>query len=161
MQNRRARAESQELGMPNDEWCTPQYICDWLGPVDLDPCSNCNATVQATTRYYANGLDMPWTGLSVWINPPYSRPREWVMRGIQHAESGGSVWMLLRFDPTTRLFATIRECRIATIYLVDHRVRFVGAVAGPPTFASALVYSGISRHRQTREPWMWRIHGPD
>ena len=60
-----------------DEWYTPRWIIDTLGPFDLDPCAP-PADVRpyeiAPTAYTRDddGLSREWHG-TVWMNPPYSR----------------------------------------------------------------------------------------
>ena len=62
-----------------DEWYTPRWIIDELGPFDLDPCSP-PADVRpyeiASVSYTKedDGLKQEWPdGSVVWMNPPYSR----------------------------------------------------------------------------------------
>jgi hypothetical protein len=70
-----------------DEFYTPKNIFDALGlDFDLDPCSPITGAVVPAKQCYSlpiNGLEMPWFGL-VWVNPPYSNPREWVEKWFNH-----------------------------------------------------------------------------
>jgi hypothetical protein len=62
--------------MGTDEWLTPRFILDALGPFDLDPCSAPDPDLWPTAkRHYAlpiNGLAERWSG-RVWLNPPYGQ----------------------------------------------------------------------------------------
>jgi hypothetical protein len=81
------KAHQQTIGK-NDEWLTPQYIIDALGPFDLDPCSPINR-VYNTAEYHMtkidDGLKWYWLG-RVWLNPPfnrYERPK-WMKKMYEH-----------------------------------------------------------------------------
>lgn len=64
----------------SDEWYTPQWIIEKLGPFDLDPCSPEHRPFDTATVHWTkqqDGLRMPWgkpENVRVWLNPPYSRP---------------------------------------------------------------------------------------
>ena len=72
----------------SDEWYTPKHIFDALGlEFDLDPCSPTTGSVVPAKQRYSlpfDGLAAPWFGL-VWVNPPYSNPRQWVEKWFEHA----------------------------------------------------------------------------
>lgn len=97
-----------------DGYCTPKWLADLIGPVDLDPCANERSHIQAAEHYYGDGADGDGLALgpgvspnaTTFINPPYGKS----------AGSGGTVkrWVdgykhtrfifLLRFDPSTAWF---------------------------------------------------------
>src|SRR5262245_47299566 len=57
-------------------WCTPKWLADLIGPVDLDPCSNPRSHIQAAEHWMLelgqNGLlAKPSSVYRVFINPPY------------------------------------------------------------------------------------------
>lgn len=58
-----------------DEWYTPPWIIDALGPFDLDPCAPSERFYTANRSYtkQMDGLNQLWSG-RVWLNPPYSNP---------------------------------------------------------------------------------------
>jgi len=61
-----------------DEWLTPPWIIERLGPFDLDPCAAIDqpwATAARMLTIKDDGLSMDWHGL-VWCNPPYG-PQTW------------------------------------------------------------------------------------
>jgi hypothetical protein len=76
---------------PDDEWYTPPWLFDALGlTFDLDVCAPVDRTYSAVPaeRFYTeenDGLAQPWDGL-VWCNPPYSTPRVWAERMIDHGD---------------------------------------------------------------------------
>ena len=74
-------------GRTND-WITPKWLIDRLGPFDLDTCA-CTpqpwrtAARQLTVR--DDGLTRPWGRAFVWLNPPYGRQLiYWLRRMAEH-----------------------------------------------------------------------------
>ena len=68
--------------MANDECYTPKWIFDTLGlTFDVDVCAPAGGIhyIPAVTHYSMidDGLSKEWVG-RVWMNPPYSKPKEWV-----------------------------------------------------------------------------------
>jgi len=56
-----------------NEWLTPPYILNSLGPFDLDPCAPIDPPWKMAENYYTikdDGLVQSWKG-KVWCNPPY------------------------------------------------------------------------------------------
>lgn len=78
--------ERTREGATND-WLTPDYIIDALGPFDLDPCANArHPTRCARHGWTERGLDRPWKG-RVWLNPPYGpHAGKWLERLADHGD---------------------------------------------------------------------------
>ena len=74
-----------------DEWLTPRWITDLLGPFDLDPCSPIERPWDTAVKHYTildDGLKQPWHG-HVWLNPPYGRETgRWMDRLAAHPDGG-------------------------------------------------------------------------
>ncbi len=97
----------------SDEWYTPQEWTDRardvMGGIDLDPASNLKAQswIQATTYYSLadDGLTKPWSG-RVWLNPPYSKTKPWVIKAIAEydAENVTSATVLVKSTSETSWF---------------------------------------------------------
>jgi hypothetical protein len=71
-----------------DEWYTPKSLFDDLGlRFDLDVASPIHSKVHVPSdRRYTiedDGLVQPWMG-RVWMNPPYSKPKPWVHKWLDH-----------------------------------------------------------------------------
>lgn len=70
-----------------NEWLTPRYILDDLGPFDLDPCAPVERPWDIATHHYTienDGLSFPWDGF-VWLNPPYGpHAGLWLKRLKEH-----------------------------------------------------------------------------
>jgi len=74
-------------GMTND-WITPKWLIDALGPFDLDPCAHPHqpwATASHMIHAPADGLSEVWYGL-VWLNPPYgAQLKTWLAHLVYHS----------------------------------------------------------------------------
>ena len=124
--------------MSTDEWCTPKWLADALGPFDLDPCGNDSSHIRAARRYTIadDGLAQVWTG-SVFVNGPYSNPLPWCERLRDHQGPWCALWKL---DPSTRWWAALMEAS-PTVAPFRKRLKFEGNVAMTANFPSVLVYS--------------------
>jgi hypothetical protein len=102
----------------SQNWITPRWIVEALGPFDLDPCAadprpwDC-----ARHNVTANGLDVPWHG-RVWLNPPFDRyvVSRWIQRladhgsgiALLHARTEAEWFLPCWRDATAILFLTRR-----------------------------------------------------
>ena len=73
---------------PRDQYYTPKYIFDALGMTfDVDVCSPPGGVKWIPAINYfdeeRDGLAQTWHG-NVWMNPPYSSPKLWIEKFIQH-----------------------------------------------------------------------------
>lgn len=86
-----------------DDWITPKWLVDRLGPFDLDPCASESQPWPCAKRQYTiadGGLMLPWSGLA-WCNPPYGRSTgAWLNRLALHGQ--GIALVFARTD--TRMF---------------------------------------------------------
>jgi hypothetical protein len=132
-------------------WCTPKWLAELIGPVDLDPCSNPRSHVQAKRRLMLangdDGLAPDWlysplvvNGPRVFINPPYARGS--VLRwydAYKHTR-----WcFLLRFDPSTEWFDAVYSAAELIAVPRGRRVNFEpppGVAASSNAIAHALYY---------------------
>ena len=78
-----------------DERYTPEWIFSTLNvEFDLDPCSPIGGIPYAPIKnYYTvedDGLSKEWFG-NVWVNPPFSNPRPFMERLVQHGKGIGLV----------------------------------------------------------------------
>lgn len=77
-----------------DEWLTPPYILEALGPFDLDPCSPANRPWPTAAVHYTaedDGLSLPWHG-RVFLNPPYSEITPWMAKLAGHGRGTALVF---------------------------------------------------------------------
>ena len=80
---------NKENYKPNDELYTPPWVFETLAiDFDLDVCSPVLGLpyLPAKKWFHAgdDGLVQEWQG-RVWCNPPYSSPKLWIDKFIQHA----------------------------------------------------------------------------
>jgi hypothetical protein len=84
-----SKAFSHEKTKGHDEWLTPKYITDALGPFDLDPCSPIVRPWDTAKKHYTvedDGLSKKWHG-RVWCNPPYGpETKKWLERIASHGD---------------------------------------------------------------------------
>jgi hypothetical protein len=78
-----------------DERYTPKWIFDTLNlEFDLDPCSPVGGIKDAPIKYYYtaedDGLSKEWFG-NVWVNPPFSNPRQFMEKLVEHGNGIGLV----------------------------------------------------------------------
>lgn len=70
-----------------NEWITPKWVVDALGPFDLDPCAHPEQPWPLASRQYTvedDGLSQPWEG-RVWLNSPYGpEVGTWLRRLADH-----------------------------------------------------------------------------
>ena len=70
-----------------DDWITPKWIIDRLGPFTLDPCASDSQPWPCAMAHFTkavDGLSQKWFG-EVWLNPPYGRETtRWLAKLAQH-----------------------------------------------------------------------------
>jgi DNA N-6-adenine-methyltransferase (Dam) len=128
----------------SDDWKTPKWLCELLGPFDLDPCSNSTSHVQSKLtcsldhehEAHRDGLTFPWMDFSVFVQPPYSDVGPWATKLAAHQ----APWCaLLKNDSTTRWYATLMSANPTTAPF-RKRLKFEGEKAMTANFPSVLVY---------------------
>lgn len=120
-------------------WCTPKWLAELIGAVDLDPCSNSRSHIVASARCiseerdiddglafepgycrWATGQTRVWRNWRVFINPPYGSGQ--VIRWVRHYRHTRFIY-LLRWDPSTEWFAELLpECDY--VWFPDCRIDF-------------------------------------
>jgi hypothetical protein len=81
---------AQQEVLTSDDWYTPEWIFETLGlKFDVDVASPPGGVswIPATTYLTMadDGLSVNWTG-RVWMNPPYSNPKPWVIKFLEHGD---------------------------------------------------------------------------
>lgn len=124
----------------NDVWGTPQYLFYALHKefgFMLDPCSN--GQNQKCARHFTeldNGLMQDWGSERVFMNPPYSRVRDWMRKAYSAANDGATVVCLVPSRTDTdwwHSYAMKGEIRF-----IKGRLKFGDAVNSAP-FPSAII----------------------
>jgi hypothetical protein len=127
-----------------DEWLTPKWITDELGPFDLDPCSPINRPWE-TARVHFNqnddGLPRGWFG-KVWLNPPYgTQTGRWMKKMKEH--NNGFALIFARTETST-FFDSVWDGASSILFLKGrisfHHVN--GDKSGPAGAPSVIISYG-------------------
>ncbi|WP_425401237.1 DNA N-6-adenine-methyltransferase [Algiphilus sp.] len=146
----------QSSRMMKDEWLTPPYILDALGPFDLDPCAPVQRPWDTAQRHYTmhdNGLSQPWKG-RVWCNPPYGRDAvKWLHRCADH---GNAVALIFARTETASFRDAVWSAADAVLFL-EGRLHFhhvngtrAAANAGAPSALIAYGSNNVAALRDSR-----------
>lgn len=121
-----------------EDWLTPPFIIDQLGPFDTDPCSPLPRPWDTAKTHYTiatNGLNQPWHG-RVWLNPPYGNETwKWMSRLAQH---GNGIALIFARTETATFFPWVWNHATAILF-IRGRLNFYtkegrrGGVAGAPS----------------------------
>ena len=136
--------QQKNLQVLTDEWYTPRWIIEALGPFDLDPCSPVVKPYEIAPVSYTkedDGLSREWHG-TVWMNPPYSRTllREFYEKMSAHND--GIALLVNRQD--NLLWQEVIFPSARSMIFMRKRVRFIrpDGTTGCPFFGSCLVAWG-------------------
>lgn len=138
-----------------DEWYTPKWIIDELGPFDLDPCAppeDVRPFTIAPTSWTKeeDGLSHDWYG-TVWMNPPYSRVplRQFCEKMADHND--GIALLVNRQD--NLLWQEVIFPTAKSMIFMRHRVKFIrpSGDKSSPFFGSCLVAWGCECDRRLRQ----------
>lgn len=139
----------------SDEWYTPKWVIDELGPFDTDPCAppvEVRPFEIAPTCYTKedDGLAHDWHGI-VWMNPPYSKVplRKFCEKMAKH--NNGIALLVNRQD--NLLWQEVIFPSARSMIFMRHRVKFIhpeGRKSSPFT-GSCLVAWGSESDRRLRE----------
>lgn len=138
-----------------DEWYTPKWIIDELGPFDLDPCAPMEPPYPIAPLSYnkqQDGLAQTWPkDAVVWMNPPYSRAPLKAFVEKLAAHNNGMALLANRQD--NLLFQNIIFPHAASMIFMRHRVKFLrpDGTTGHPFFGSCLVAFGLECDRRLRQ----------
>ena len=100
-----------------DDWITPAWLIQALGPFDLDPCASATQPWPCAAENYAppaNGLMLPWHGL-VWCNPPYGREVAHWLRAM--ALHGNGIALTFARTETRAFFEHVWPVATALLFL--------------------------------------------
>ncbi len=130
----------------SDDWYTPKWIIDTLGPFDCDPCAppievRPYQIAPITYTKDDDGLAHEWNG-TVWMNPPYSRV---LLRQFceKMAAYGNGITLLVNRQDNLLWQEVIFPSAKSMIFM-RHRVKFIrpDGTTGSPFFGSCLVAWG-------------------
>lgn len=117
--------QQTNIEVSSDEYYTPRWIIDQLGPFDLDPCSPEQRpwdTAKIHLTKQQDGLLYDWVG-RVWLNPPYIKKllTSFVRKLADH--NNGIALLINRTD--NLLFQEVIFPKAASMLFMRNRVKFV------------------------------------
>lgn len=120
-----------------DEWLTPPWVLQAIGPFDLDPCAPRVRPWMTAENHLTeedDGLAQPWRG-RVWLNPPYGpQTFRWLSKLADH----GCGTSLIFARTETKGFAEQVWKRADAVLFLTGRLRFFNVDGSPgPTTAGA------------------------
>lgn len=114
----------QSARMEKDEWFTPKWIIDALGPFDLDPCTIMKRPWDTAKTHYTklgDGLSLPWRCENlvsrdyVWCNPPYGNQTwKWLQKMARH---GNGISLIFARTETEMFHSFVWENATALLFL--------------------------------------------
>ena len=113
----------QSPSAQKDEWLTPQYILNAIGPFDLDPCAPIVRPWDTAAKHFTiedNGLAQRWEG-RVWCNPPYGAQTD---RWLALCASHGNAIALIFARTETRMFFDRVWSRADALLFLEGRLFF-------------------------------------
>ena len=131
----------------SDEWGTPQAFFDKLNMIynfTLDPCATAgNAKCNKFYTMEEDGLKQDWQGETVFVNPPYSKIKDWVVKCRNESlKPGTTVVMLIPSRTDTRWWH--QHCMAAhQIFFVKGRLKFEGGNHPAPFPSAVVVFKSI------------------
>jgi len=136
------RGQEALFSRATDEWYTPQDFYQKLDSefsFTLDPCATAeNAKTETFFTIDDDGLTKDWHGHSVFINPPYSKIKDWVKKCAEEAKKPGTrCVMLIPSRTDTRWFHEFIYNK-AEVRFLKGRLKFGGAKWNAP-FPNMLV----------------------
>lgn len=135
-----------------DEWYTPKWLIDELGPFDCDPCAPMippYPIAQLSYNKQQDGLSHEWKG-TVWMNPPYSREPLRAFCEKMAAHDDGIALLVNRQD--NLLWQEVIFPTARSMIFMRHRIKFIrpDGTTGSPFFGSCLVAWGRKCDRRLR-----------
>jgi len=91
-------------------WSTPSWLYDYLnqkqGPFTLDAAASAeNAKCEKFFTKEDDALSLEWPAKEkIWLNPPFSDPRPWILKAIESGNAGSTVCVVLPDDISTKWF---------------------------------------------------------
>ena len=123
-----------------DEWSTPDDFYNVLNSIyqfTLDPCASDDS--HKCEKYYTietNGLLQSWENDVVWMNPPYSKSKEWIEKAYNEYLEGSTVICLTASRTDTKMFHSFCT-KASALCFIKGRLKFGGS-KHPAPFPSLL-----------------------
>ena len=121
----------------NDDWETPEWLLDMIvknwGNY-YDPCP-----LKHNIRKW-DGLELSWPrDQVVYVNPPYSKCKQWINKCIQQYKRGCKIVLLIPARTDTKYFHKLMNNCEYQIYFLKGRLKF-GDSKNTAPFPSVIIY---------------------
>lgn len=128
-----------------DLWSTPDDFyerLDKLFAFSLDPCANAeNAKCVKFFTEDDDGLKQDWSGFNVFINPPYSKTKDWVKKAYEESKKENTTCVMLIASRTdTRVIHDYVFKYAAQIVFIKGRLKFGGSSNSAPFPSMVVVF---------------------
>lgn len=125
-----------------DEWVTPQAVFDKLNAefhFTLDPCcSHSNAKCQKHYTMQEDGLAQDWGGETVFVNPPFSKMKDWAHKCLVESQKPNTTVVMLIPARTDTAYFHDYILPYSTLRFIRGRLHYNEAKSGAP-FPSMIV----------------------
>lgn len=143
-----------------DEWATPQELYEKLDRefnFTLDPCST-HENAKCANHFTAedDGLSKDWTGHVVFMNPPYSKVKDWMRKAYEESKAGVDVVCLVPSRTDTKWWHEY-VMKAAEIHFIMGRLKF-GESRNSAPFPSAVIVFRRDRGIQQSRPCVVSRH---
>ena len=135
----------------SDEWYTPQWMIEKLGPFELDPCSPAERPYDTALQHFTkadDGLSKDWGHAFVWLNPPYSRQLLKAFVEKLAAHNNGIALLINRQD--NLLFQEVIFPKALSMIFLRHRIKFISPdcrTSNPPTGHCLVAFGELADQR--------------
>ena len=128
----------------SDEWSTPDefyaLLDERFGPFTLDPCATqANAKCAKFYTMEDDGLSRSWQEETVFVNPPYSKVKDWVKKAYDEtrwneakSDKSTMVVMLLPARTDTKMFHEYINGGAQWVFFIKGRLKFGGQKNSAP-----------------------------
>jgi len=148
-----------------DEWLTPPFIVEALGPFDLDPCSPVVRQWDTAAKHYSmadDGLWQNWDkGKFIWMNPPYGKHTgDWLERLAEH---GNGIALIFARTETSMFFKYVWDAADC-VFFIKGRLTFYAVDGTPGKYTSGapsvlIGYGELATERIRRADFRNKING--
>lgn len=131
-----------------DDWCTPTRLFENLNKefnFNLDAAaSEENSRCEFYIDEQQDALKQDWwaTDMSIWLNPPYSKCKEFLKKVVDHAEWNKIVCLVPARTDTLWWHEYVMPYAVE-VRFIKGRLKFAGAENGAPFPSVIIVYNGL------------------
>lgn len=133
-------------------YSTPSDLFDWVNKrfnFTVDVCAD--KSNHKCSKYYTeetNGLLQSWKNEVAWCNPPYSKTKLWVLKGINEIKNNNceTAVYLIPARVETKLWQEIIAPEASKIIFLKGRLKFSGNKNSAPFPSAIVVFERVNKH---------------